>query len=126
MSSIKTLKNFLAITRHKSVAAAARDRTVLLAPAAGGAGARRAGDFSVETKSGRTAVARGVGPENRLQPLLSEPDFFRADRPHHHPASAPAPDGARGGTTEVGQVQRHRGRAGGGLFEPEPFQPGIS
>src|SRR3569833_2809466 len=64
-----------------------------------GAGARRTGDFSAETKSRATALTRGVGPQNRLQPFLFEPDFFRGNEPDDHAVSAPLTDGKSRGTS---------------------------
>jgi prepilin-type N-terminal cleavage/methylation domain-containing protein len=98
---------------------------VLHAPATARAGTRGAGDFFAETKPRRTAGAGGAGEKNRLQPFLFEPDFFRADRPHHHAASAAIANGTRGGAFENGQVQRDAGFARSRLQQLEPFQRGV-
>jgi hypothetical protein len=54
--------------------------------------------------------------------LREKLDGNRHDDSAIHAAIA---DGARGGIAPIRQVQRHRGRAGGGLFELESFQPGL-
>src|SRR5690242_8415459 len=85
-----------------SAPTAAGKRNVLHAPATSRTGTRRAGDSLAEAKPCRAAYIGGAGQKNRLQPFLSQPDFFHANRAYHHAASASAPHGTRGGIAQVG------------------------
>ena len=67
-------------------------------------------------------IGRTVG----VQSVSSEPHVLGV---HGHDDSAiPASvaHGTGGGVIAVRAIQRHANGAGGGLFQPEPFQPGVS
>ena len=98
----------------------------LHAPATARPGTRRTGDVSAETKPSRAAIARRTRQEDRVQPFLSEPDFFRANRADHHAIPATVAHGEGGGVAQVPRVQRDGSRSGSGLQQPQPFQRGVS
>ena len=58
-----------------------------------------------------------------LQCVSFEPDVFKGYRHDHSAISPPVADGARRGITAVWKIQCHRNGAGGGIQQPEPFQP---
>ena len=88
--------------------------------ARGKSGRRSAREIGGAADAGRTRT-RGW-----LQSVSFEPDFFDGHGHDDSAIHAAVAIGTRGGIIEIGKIQRHRGRAGSGLFELEPFQPGIS
>ena len=99
---------------------------VLPATAAAFRRARREGCGLAPEEPGKPAEPRGNRTRGRLQSVSFEPDVFGGDGHDDSAIPPPVAHGAGGGIAALGQIQRDGSRAGSGLFEPEPFQPGVS